>query len=105
MIGKIVKGKTFGGCVKYVLGKEKAYLIDTNLLSPLGTDLKQSIPGAIRELNRSKNWNNRVKVVCDHHILSVPPEEKLSDEVWKEIIPKYLERMGKSENQYIAVKH
>jgi hypothetical protein len=105
MIGKIVKGKTFGGCVKYVLGKEKAYLLDTNLLSPLGNDLKQSIPGAIRELNRSKDWNSRVKVVCAHHILSVPPAEKLSDEVWREIIPKYLERMGFTENQYIAVKH
>jgi hypothetical protein len=105
MIGKIVKGKTFGGCVRYVLGKEKAYLLDTNLLSPSGTDLKQSIPGAIRELNRSKDWNPRVLVVCAHHILSVPPEEKLGDEVWKEIIPKYLERMGFTENQYIAVKH
>ena len=49
MIGKIVKGKTSGGCVKYVLGKEKAYLLDTNLLSPSANDLKQSIPGAIRE--------------------------------------------------------
>lgn len=105
MIGKIVKGKTFGGCVRYVLGKEKAYLLDTNLLSPSEADLKQSIPGAIRELNRSKDWNSRVKVVCAHHILSVPPEEKLSDELWKEIIPKYLERMGFTENQYIAVKH
>ena len=29
MIGKIVKGKSFKGCVSYVLGKEDAKLLDS----------------------------------------------------------------------------
>lgn len=29
MIGKIVKGKSFKGCISYVMGKDKAELIDS----------------------------------------------------------------------------
>ena len=28
MIGKIKKGKSFGGCIRYVMGKDNAEIID-----------------------------------------------------------------------------
>ena len=41
MIGKIVKGKSFKGCVSYVLGKEDAKLLDSE--GVLKTDAKAII--------------------------------------------------------------
>lgn len=41
MIAKIVKGKTFGGCVRYVLNKDKAELLELSNIHP--TDEKQMI--------------------------------------------------------------
>lgn len=41
MIGKIVKGKSFKGCISYVLGKEDAKLLDSE--GVLNTDAKAII--------------------------------------------------------------
>ena len=30
MIGKIKKGKSFGGCIRYVMGKDNAEIIDSD---------------------------------------------------------------------------
>lgn len=30
MIGKIKKGKSFGGCIRYVMGKDNAAIIDSD---------------------------------------------------------------------------
>ena len=30
MIGKIKKGKSFGGCIRYVMGKDNAAIIEKN---------------------------------------------------------------------------
>ena len=39
MIGNTTKGKSFGGTVKYVLGKKDAQLIYTNVFAGLGSEI------------------------------------------------------------------
>jgi len=46
----------------------------------------------------------RVNLVASHMMLSLSPNESLSDEVWTEIIDRYLDEMGFTNNFFIALK-
>ncbi|NUN66722.1 relaxase/mobilization nuclease domain-containing protein (plasmid) [Pseudanabaena biceps] len=98
MIGKIIKGKSFQGCLSYVMGKSGAAVIGMNMDGKDPYSLANEF---------SMSWQLRPKLnhkVC-HIILSLSPEERLNNHDWKIAIAQYLKEMGFTNNQYVAVKH
>ena len=81
MIGKIKKGKSFGGCIRYVIGKDNAEIIDSDGV----------LLGNIREITVSFNYqcelNPKIKQPVGHIALSFKPEDKalLTDEFMAKI--------------------
>jgi len=98
MIGKIIKGKSFQGCLSYVMGKTGAAVVGMNMDGKDPYSLANEF---------SLSWQLRPKLsykVC-HVILSLSPEEHLNNEAWQTAIAQYLKEMGFTNNQYVAVKH
>ncbi len=98
MIGKIIKGKSFQGCLSYVMRKTGAAVIDMNMDGKDPYSLAKEF---------SLSWQLRPKLsykVC-HVILSLSPEEHLNNASWQTAIAQYLKEMGFTNNQYVAVKH
>ena len=81
MIGKIKKGKSFGGCIRYVMGKDNAEIIDSDGV----------LLGNIREITDSFNFqrelNPKIKQPVGHIALSFKAEDKalLTDEFMAKI--------------------
>jgi hypothetical protein len=98
MISKIIKGKSFKVCLTYVLGKTEAEIINSNIGG--GT-----IDELTAEFEISRQLRPRLEKTVCHVILSLHPQEKLDDGSWQEIFDQYLDRMGFTNNQFIAVKH
>ena len=101
MIGKIKKGKSFGGCIRYVMGKDNAEIIDSDGV----------LLGNIREITDSFNFqrelNPKIKQPVGHIALSFKAEDKalLTDEFMAKIAREYMELMGIKNTQFILVRH
>ena len=101
MIGKIKKGKSFGGCIRYVMGKDNAEIIDSDGV----------LLGNIREITDSFNYqrelNPKIKQPVGHIALSFKPEDKalLTDEFMAKIAREYMKLMGIKNTQFILVRH
>ena len=101
MIGKIKKGKSFGGCVRYVMGKDNAEIIASDGV----------LLGSNRELTDSFNYqrmlNPKIKQPVGHIALSFKPEDKprLSNEFMAKIAMEYMDLMGIKDTQFILVRH
>jgi Relaxase/Mobilisation nuclease domain len=98
MIGKIKKGKSFAGLTKYVLEKEEASLICTNLAGDTPQDFYQ-------QLSATKQLNPRVRSPVSHISISFPPSEKPDKEQLQEIVEGTLTGMGFEKNLYFAASH
>lgn len=99
MIGNITKGNGFYGCVAYVLGKEDAQLINSNMASITPTDLAW-------EFRKFAQLNQRVEKPVLHISLSPAPGDRILDE-WElcMIAQDLLEGLELSDNQFILVQH
>ena len=101
MIGKIKKGKTFGGCIRYVMGKDNAEIIASDGV----------LLGSNREITDSFNYqcllNPKIKQPLGHIALSFKPEDKprMTDEFMAKIALEYMELMGIKNTQFILVRH
>lgn len=98
MIAKLVKGKGFRGALEYDLREQKGHILDTNMGGDDPRELAREF-GTVRALRP-----NLTKAVC-HVSISLPPDEKLTDDQWKDVAGKYLEGMGFKESQYVVTKH
>jgi hypothetical protein len=98
MIGKIKKGKSFAGLTKYVLEKEEAELICTNLAGDTPQDFYQ-------QFSATKQLNPRVRSPVSHISISFPPSEKPDKEQLQEIVEGTLTGMGFEKNLYFAASH
>ncbi|MEG6502866.1 MULTISPECIES: relaxase/mobilization nuclease domain-containing protein [unclassified Desulfovibrio] len=98
MIAKLVKGKGFRGALEYDLREQKGHILDTNMGGDNPRELAREF-GAVRALRP-----NLTKAVC-HVSISLPPDEKLTDDQWKDVAGKYLEGMGFKDSQYVVTKH
>ena len=98
MIGKIIKGRGFRGCLSYVLEKTGAEIIDTNM----DGDSPRSLA---TEFSLSRQLRPMLNQVVCHVSLSLSPDEQLDNASWQQVIAQYLKDMGFSNNQYVAVKH
>ena len=101
MIGKLKKGASFGGCVRYVTGKDEAKILASDgVLLGTNTEMTQSF-----ELQRQ--LTPRIKKSVGHIALSFKPEDKprLTDEFMAKIAIEYMQMMGITDTQFIIVRH
>ena len=101
MIGKLKKGSSFAGCIRYVTGKDEAKIIVSDgVLLGTNAEMTQSF-----ELQRQ--LNPRIKKPVGHIALSFKPEDKsrLTDEFMAKIAIEYMRMMGITDTQFIIVRH
>ena len=101
MIGKLKKGSSFGGCIRYVTGKDEAKIIASDgVLLGTNAEITQSF-----ELQRQ--LNPRIKKPVGHIALSFKPEDKprLTNEFMAKIAIEYMQMMGITDTQFIIVRH
>ena len=101
MIGKLKKGSSFAGCIRYVTGKDEAKILASDgVLLGTNTEMTQSF-----ELQRQ--LNPRIKKPVGHIALSFKPEDKprLTDEFMAKIALEYMQMMGIKDTQFIIVRH
>ena len=101
MIGKLKKGSSFAGCIRYVTGKDEAKIIASDgVLLGTNAEMTQSF-----ELQRQ--LNPRIKKPVGHIALSFKPEDKprLTDEFMAKIALEYMQMMGIKDTQFIIVRH
>jgi hypothetical protein len=86
-IAKQFKGTNFYGCLCYVLGKEKAKILSSNLFGEDAASLAKDFEFCCR-------LNSRVRKKVYHAAISLPTSEPLDDAQFKEIAKDYLRGMG-----------
>lgn len=101
MIGKITQGKYFAGLIKYVLGKEESYILDSDGV------LLESIPYMIRSFEVQSGMRSSLGNKVGHISLSFSPrdKERMTDEFMTTVTREYLEAMGITNTQYLIVRH
>jgi Relaxase/Mobilisation nuclease domain. len=100
MIAKNIKGKSFRGCVSYVMN-EAAKLLEAE--GVLATS-KQNI---IRSFVMQRSGRREVKQPVGHIPLSFAPEDKerMTNDFMIQLAKEYMEEMGIHNTQYIIVRH
>jgi len=98
MLAKQFKGRNFHGALAYVLGKEGATTIGGNLP-------KSDAPTLNHEFTQVSQKRPNLKRSVYHCALSLPPEEALSDVIWRSVARDYLDAMGFEKSQFILVRH
>ena len=101
MIGKLKKGTSFGGCVRYVTGKDEAKILASDGVL-LGTNAE-----IVQSFELQRQLNPRIKKPVGHIALSFKPEDKprLTDEFMAKITLEYMQMMGITDTQFIIVRH
>jgi len=101
MIGKIVKGNSFKGCVSYVLaGKEATILASEGVLE---TDTASIINSFYMQSLMNPNLSK-----CVGHIpLAFSPEDtpRMTNQFMERLAKEYMQAMGIGNTQYIIVRH
>ncbi len=100
MISKVVTGRSFYGCCRYVCKDEKQAEI---LLAEGVRDYNYLHMGHDFEINRQQAPNKQKAVF--HGILSFHPSDKLTNERMLQIAQEYLEKIGIKDTQQVIVKH
>ena len=101
MVGKPIKGKSFGGCVRYVVDKKEGRILYAEGVRAQNT---QSI---IRDFNFQRKLNPSLGKAVGHTVLSWSEHDqaKLSNKLMVSIARKYMKEMGIADTQYLIVKH
>jgi len=100
MISKVIIGKSFYGCCRYVCSNEHR----AKILEAVGVrDHNYKFMGHDFELNRQQLPNKQKSVF--HGILSFYPGENITDEKMLKISQEYLEKLGIRDTQYCITKH
>jgi len=100
-MGKVMTGKSFGGCVRYNLQKPDAILLDSQ---GLRVDDMQTI---IDDFNLQRKTNAGLGKAVGHIALSWSVEDKkrLSSDNMAEVARLYMQQMGITDTQYLIVQH
>jgi hypothetical protein len=101
MIGKVITGRSFGGCVRYVVQKHDAVVLDA-----AGVRMQQ-VNQIINDFNLQRKYNPNLGKAVGHIALSwsVNDAAKLNDGVMVNIAKEYLQKMKIQDTQYLIVKH
>jgi hypothetical protein len=100
MIAKNIKGKSFKGCVSYVM-YEGATLLEAE---GVWAESKQDI---IRSFAMQRSGRKEIKQPVGHIPLSFSPEDKgrMTDEFMVQLAKEYMQEMGIRNTQYVIVRH
>lgn len=104
MIGKIIIGKGFKGCIGYCLspkrGKniERAEVIDYNLCFGNKNDL-------IKQFTEVRLLNPRLKKPVMHFIVSLPNTDRVDNNILRDIGKSLSEDFGFHDRQYLVIRH
>jgi hypothetical protein len=101
MIGKVITGRSFGGCIRYVVQKHDAVILD-------GAGLRlREVNQIIDDFNLQRKYNPNLGQAVGHIALSwsINDMPKLNDEVMVNMAKEYLQKMKIKETQYLIVKH
>lgn len=101
MIGKIASGRSFGGCVRYVVQKDTARVLDG--LGIRTADVKRMIA----DFNFQRSANPQLSKAVGHISLNFSEQDKpkLTDEKMLEMANEYLDRIGIKDTQVLFVRH
>ena len=101
MIGKVITGKSFGGCVRYVVQKQ-----DAEILYAEGVRTEH-LNQTIRDFDMQRKANPGLGKAVGHIALSwsANDQSKLSNEMMMDVAREYLERMKIQNTQFLIVKH
>lgn len=100
MIAKNIKGKSFKGCVSYVMNDTAKLLEAEGVLASSKQDI-------IRSFAMQRSGRREVKQPVGHIPLSFAPEDKerMTDDFMIQLAKEYMEEMGIRNTQYIIVRH
>jgi Relaxase/Mobilisation nuclease domain len=107
MIANQLKNRSFRSTLEYVLGKEKATIIDGNMA---GTTPRQ----LAKEFAKARRFRPKLQRACGHIVIAIPHRddyhESLDDERFREIAQQWLKDMGflsddSASSQYVIARH
>ena len=100
-MGKPITGKSFGGCVRYVVNRKEATILDA-----VGVRTRQT-DQIIEDLNIQRKLRPELGKAVGHTVLSwsAMDKAKLDDARMVEVAKAYMEKMGIKDTQYLIVKH
>lgn len=101
MIAKVITGKSFGGCVRYLLEREQSAVLDSAGVRDY------DIKAIIADLNAQRKMRPQLGNAAGHTVLSWSNEDrdKLTVEKMAEHAREYMEKMGIKNTQYVTVLH
>ena len=101
MMGKVITGKNFGGCIRYVVQKQDAVILDA-----AGVRMQQ-VNQIINDFNLQRKYNPNLGKAVGHIALSWSTNDasRLNDELMVNLAKEYLQRMKIRDTQYLIVKH
>ena len=98
MICKAKRGKSFGGLLRYSLGKGGGLVIASNLSS-------KTHAGMAKEMNLVAEMRPGLGLKVQHCAISLAPKEKLTPAQWAEVAEQYQKDLGYEDCQFLAVLH
>lgn len=98
MIGKLTKGSSHWGALKYDLEKEGAELLETNCASNDWREIAY-------EMDVVASSNTKSTKTCLHLSMSAPDGEELSDKQWVDSAHIAIKDIGLEGNQYVITRH
>lgn len=101
MIGKPITGRSFGGCVRYIVDKQEA-----KILAAEGVRM-QNATFITQDFNMQRKMRPGLGKAVGHLVLSWSKEDlsKLNDQVMTDRAREYMEKMNIRNTQYIVVRH
>ncbi|WP_165027044.1 relaxase/mobilization nuclease domain-containing protein [Dysgonomonas sp. ZJ279] len=100
MIAKNIKGKSFKGCVRYVLN-------DSHELLEAEGVFADSAKSIIRSFAMQRSGRKEIKQPVGHIPISFSPEDKarMTNDFMLQLAKEYMEEIGIKNTQYIIVRH
>lgn len=100
MIAKNIKGKSFKGCVRYVMNDTAKLLEAEGVLAGTTEEI-------IRGFAMQRSGRKEIKQPVGHIPISFAPEdrERMTDDFMVQLAKEYMEEMGIKNTQYIIVRH
>lgn len=100
-MGKPITGRSFAGCIRYVVDKQ-----DAKILLAEGVRMQNSSV-LIHDFNLQRKMRPELGKAVGHLVLSWSKEDlaKLSDQIMVERAKEYMEKVGIRDTQYFIVRH
>jgi hypothetical protein len=101
MMGKPITGRSFGGCIRYVVDKQQA-----KILVAEGVRM-QNVSTLAQDFNLQRKMRPELGKAVGHLVLSWSKEDlaKLSDDIMVERAKEYMGKVGIRDTQYVIVRH